>query len=509
MTRPTVRRRDVLAWLAAAGAAACGPTTTDPTCEAAATTVDLPLPTLPPDLFTLGVASGDPLSDGVILWTRLAPDPTGDGGMPEVEVPVSWEVATDAAFSDVVQSGMAVASPLHAHSVHVDVTCLPPDTTLWYRFRVGEVESPVGRTRTLPTGEVAQFSFCLASCQRWTEGYYTAHAHLAEEPELGLVLFLGDYIYEGATSDGVRDHEGPEPVDLAGYRARYGLYKSDPALQAAHAAHPWVLTWDDHEVDNNYGGQTDAAFLARRDAAYQAFWEHHPVRIPAPDGGLSIHQALEIGDLVELLVTDTRQYRDPAACGGEIGADPCAELDDPDRTLLGDAQRAWLLDALAREGPAWRVVGSGVVFSDLSFGDVVVNPDAWDGYRAERAEVLAAVGAGPATPLLVSGDIHVGAVLRARTDGVDRAIEVVSGSITSGLFDQGPILEQLGSFITRADAVEFFDAGMRGYVRIDLDRVRAHITFRRVETVLEPTSAITDVAVWEVDRESGGLEDIG
>ena len=243
---------------------------------------------LPTGLFTLGVASGDPLPDSVILWTRLAPQPLdAAGGMPPIAVPVRWQVATDERFAHIVRAGEARAEPRWGHSVHVDVRGLRPASRYFYRFLAGGETSAVGRTRTAPAAgtPVERLRLAYGSCQKYESGFYAAYRHLvADDPDF--VLFLGDYIYEGAPTakDAVRLHRNPEPMDLGGYRVRYATYKSDPLLQAAHHAAPWVLTWDDHEVANDYAAALDqnntdpAAFLLRRAAAYQAWYEHQPVR---------------------------------------------------------------------------------------------------------------------------------------------------------------------------------------------------------------------------------------
>lgn len=292
MTEPT--RRDALARLAAAAAllAVGCDDETPPAGPCVATTPDalLDSPPLAGDPFTLGVASGDPLPDGVVLWTRLAPDPLaedGAGGMPAVAVAVGWELAEDADFTRVVQRGTVAARPERGHAVHVDVGCLAPASRYHYRFWYGETPSPVGRTRTAPSADAAPESMRLAvgSCQDYRDGFYTAQQNLARE-DVDVVLFVGDYIYEQPGEALVRAHVGDEPRDLAGYRRRYALYKSDANLQAAHAAHPWVCTWDDHEVDGNYAGEIGQEpvsredFVARRAAAYRAWQEHLPVRLP-------------------------------------------------------------------------------------------------------------------------------------------------------------------------------------------------------------------------------------
>ena len=298
-----------------------------------------------PEPFPLGVASGDPTADGVVLWTRLARDPLHGGGMPPEDVEVTWEVARDERMQDVVQRGTAVAPAALGHSVHVEVAGLEPARWYWYRFRTGEGASPVGRTRTLPAAgaDVERLRFAFASCQHYEQGYYTAYRHMAED-DLDLVFHLGDYIYEYEGRDGrVRRHTGDEIELVDDYRNRYALYRSDPDLQAAHAAFPWVVTWDDHEVDNNYAndvpedGLPAELFLRRRAAAYQAYYEHMPLRRASlPEGPrLQLYRGFDWGRLASFHVLDTRQYRTDQPCG-DRRAPACDGIHDPAATLLGE-----------------------------------------------------------------------------------------------------------------------------------------------------------------------------
>src|SRR5829696_1759568 len=318
---------------------------------------------VPPGPFTLGVASGDPLPDGVVLWTRLAPTPLDPGGgMPDAPVPVAYEVAADERFRRIVRRGSALARPAGAHTVHADVRGLRPGATYWYRFRAGGELSPTGRARTAPAAgaRVRRARFATASCQNYQDGYYTAHQALAGE-DLDFVVFLGDYIYEGRPNPAaLRSHDGvAEPLTLDEYRSRHALYRSDPDLQAAHAAFPWVVTLDDHEVDNNWaddipqdpGLQSPEAFRARRIAAFQAYWEHMPLRrAQAPRGpDMTLYRRLGWGDLLQLDVLDTRQYRSdqPTSLAG---------AEDPASTMLGAEQEAWLDRGLAGSSARWNAL---------------------------------------------------------------------------------------------------------------------------------------------------------
>jgi len=373
--------------------------------------------------FTLGVASGDPSPGGVVLWTRLAPEPQAPaGGMPVEPVSVRWEVARDEAFAKVVRQGKAVARLDAAHSVHVDVRGLEPGHDYFYRFIAAGDVSPVGRTRTAPAPDASKrpVRFAFASCQQYEEGYFTAYRHLAEE-DLDLVAFLGDYIYEdGATPGSARVHEGPEPMDLAAYRARYATYKADADLQVAHAAHPWAVIWDDHEVENNYAAdraQNDtmspAEFLTRRAAAYRAWWEHQPVRLPAPTGpDVLMYRTLDFGQLAAFQLLDTRQYRTDQACGSpvDIGA-PCPEVDSRDATLLGDTQSRWLSRALGESRARWNVIAQQVMVGPVNFaptlpGGGIVNLDQWDGYPAARGSLMKQLAQIAPNPVVLTGDIH-------------------------------------------------------------------------------------------------------
>lgn len=310
--------------------------------------------------FSLGVASGEPFSDSVVLWTRLAPDPLNGGGMPNHPVPVKWQIAADESMKQIVRSGTEMAVPEFGHSVHAEVSGLRPDHWYWYQFRVGNEVSPVGRTRTAPAmgDRVNRFRFAFASCQNWEQGYYTAYKYMAEE-DLDLVIHLGDYIYEGPPREtALRPHSGNgEPYTVEEYRNRHAQYKTDPNLQAAHAAFPWLVTWDDHEVDNNYADeipqdpeqQSREDFLARRAAAYQVYYEHMPLRrfsIPrGPD--MQLYRRLTFGNLAEFNVLDTRQYRTDQPCGD--GTKPrCEQVFDPNATLTGAEQERWLFDGLTQ-----------------------------------------------------------------------------------------------------------------------------------------------------------------
>jgi alkaline phosphatase D len=450
------------------------------------------------DPFTLGVASGDPTPTGVVLWTRLAPRPLDpDGGMPGRPVKVQWEVATGPRLRNVVRRGVALAHPRFAHSVHVEVDGLEPGRTYWYRFRIGGHLSRVGRTRTTadPARALGNLTLAFTSCQHWERGYYPAWRHLAEE-DLDLVLHLGDYIYEGAgNGGGGRRHVGPEPTTLAGYRIRRALYKTDPDLQAAHGRFPFVVTWDDHEVENDYAGRHPAdgdpgVFAGRRAAAYRAFWEHLPIRRPANGPNLPLSRRLSFGDLAELFVLDTRQYRDDQACaatgGGQVVA--CPERLDRHRSILGGRQRRWLLHGLDRSQAVWNVLAQQVLMAEV---DLRLGPgrawysDAWDGYAADRARLLRFIDRRqPANPVVLGGDIQSFFVNDLKLDnrrehGPVLATEFVGTSDHLGAGKYGAFARHLSD----NPHIRFFESRLRGYTRCTILRQRWYTDLRVVDTI--------------------------
>jgi alkaline phosphatase D len=470
-----------------------------------------PAPELSGPPFTLGVASGDPDTESVVLWTRLAPEPTSGGGMPDEDVEVLWEVATDEDFADVVASGLATAESRHGHSVHVVVDGLEPASEYRYRFRVGEHTSPVGRTRTAPDGDASELRFAFASCQNWEAGFWPAHDHLAEE-DLDVVVWLGDYIYEGGPGDGVRQHANPEPTTLEAYRDRYGQYKGDAALQAAHAAHPWIPVWDDHEVENNYagddpeGGGPTEEFLARRAAAYKAWWEHMPVRMAPPDGpALEINRVVRWGNLLAFFCIDTRQYRDDQPCGraSDLGAG-CPERDDPERTVLGDAQAAWLAEEMPASTTTWNVLANQIVLSPapVPAGDsTIYNLDQWDGYPAARERVLDVL-AETTNPVVITGDIHASAVADLRRGEEVIGAELVGTSISSTFPEE---FIDIFEAAAQTAGAKMADARHRGYVRCRVTPESLVADYRVVESTAQPASPVSTASSWIVEAGTPGV----
>jgi alkaline phosphatase D len=461
------------------------------------------------DPFTLGVASGDPWPDGFVLWTRLAPDPLNGGGMGGDDVTVRWEVATDDAMRRIVRRGTAVASADFAHAVHVTLRGLPPDRWYWYRFHAGEATSPVGRTRTMPTpgARPSRLRLVVASCQHYEWGFYAAHAHLARE-DADLCTFLGDYIYESHAARPVRSHEAGEPMTLWEYRNRYARYKTDPQLQEAHAAMPWVVTWDDHEVDNNHAGLVSEnndpveAFRLRRAAAYRAYYEHMPLRrssLPiGPD--MLLYRALEFGQLARIHVLDGRQYRSDQSCGDRQKA-PCAEWEREERTMLGATQEAWLGRGLVRPGATWQVLAQQVVMMpiDLDPGaGEIFNMDSWSGYPAARRR-LTSLLAERRVPNVVTltGDVHANyagevPVDWRQPDAARVAVEYVGTSISSdgdGI-DAIPQIQR----IRPANPWMKFHNARRGYIRCDITPDGWRSDYRIVPSIQTASAPITTVA---------------
>ena len=492
-------------------------------------------PALPPgDPFTLGLASGDPHPDSVVLWTRLAPTPLrGDGGMPPVPVRVRWELAEDPRFTRIVRHGSVLAQPAEGHSIHVEPGGLAPGRPYWYRFIAGGETSPVGRTRTAPArgAPVDRARFCFASCQNYEVGYYDAYRHMvAEEPDL--ILFLGDYIYEAAPMDGrIRRHANPEPVDVAGYRVRYASYKLDPLLQAAHAAAPWSTTWDDHEVANDYAGDLDeknsdpAAFLRRRAAAYQVYWEHMPLRAAAHPraGAMRLYRTLDWGSLAQFQIVDDRQYRSPRACQPpellrehkqyQVLVETCPDIADPRRTMLGGVQERWLAAALRATTARWNLLTQQTLMSTLhrvdpahpERGPNVYSGDTWSTYTAARDRIIRNwADAKTPNPLALGGDIHS----FAAADLIDPAdpkrapvaSEFVGGSITSLFHD--PTLKQEAA----VSAIAFAENEVRGYGRVDLVAGHAEITFRGLADATKPSTTISDLKRFAIEAGRPGMQ---
>jgi alkaline phosphatase D len=480
-------------------------------------------PKFPTSPFTLGVCSGDPAADSVVLWTRLAIDPLNGGGMPRQPIEVQWEVAADERMSRVVRSGRTMAMPGAAHSVHVEVSGLQPHTWYWYRFRAGNELSPVGRTRTFPRAQsdVDRLRFAIASCQHFEAGLYTAYQHMAEE-DLDLVMHLGDYIYENpGNPKAVRTHVGGELMTVDDYRNRYAQYRSDPALRKVHASFPFLVVWDDHEVDNNYAGLIQEAgapveqFALRRAAAYKAYYEHMPLRRSAlPKGALlQLYRPFTYGTLASISMLDSRQYRTDQPCGDNVQL-PCADTQDPRATMLGASQEKWLMDRLNRSRTGWNFLAQQVPMAKL---DRFAGPerrfsmDKWDGYERSRSRLLRFLGERkPRNPVTLAGDVHNNWVNDIRMDVDDPrtpivATEFVGTSITStgDGNDRSPLMQAM---VSENECVRFAN-NQRGYVRFDLKPNELRADFRVVEYVTKPGSPIRTRASFVVEDGTAGAKE--
>jgi alkaline phosphatase D len=467
------------------------------------------------DPFTLGVASGAPRPDGFVLWTRLAPDPlvAEAATLPDGGVEVGYEIAEEPRFRRIVQHGLAQAEADFAHSVHLEVRGLQSGRPYWYRFFLGPWTSTTGRAITAPAPGAAvgalRFGYC--SCANYEQGYFAAYRHLAaEEPDL--VLFLGDYIYESVdpSPTAIRRHSDGKPAtNLTLYRNRYAQYRSDPDLKRLHAAASCLVTWDDHEVQNDYAGAYSedlvppAEFLKRRRAAYQAFYEHVPLPAASRPVGdaMRIHHALDWGELLRIHVLDGRQYRSPGACygpgkgGGHVETlQSCPEFADPARSMLGLEQEQWLHRSLTASPARWNLLAQDVLMAQMQGtrpdGSRGVWTEAWDGYPAARRRLLTHLrDAKVANPVVIGGDNHAFWANDLKPDFDDAmapavATELIGGSITS----HGPDYEATMRIVRQNPHVRFFDSRRRGYAIADLTPDRMETTFKVVTDATDPTS---------------------
>jgi alkaline phosphatase D len=490
--------------------------------------------------FVLGVASGSPSANSVVLWTRLAA--LNSKPIPNATVPVAWEIAEDDRFFKVVAKGLAEATPQLGHSIHVEPQNLKPHRYYWYRFKVGDALSPVGRTLTTPADDTlaSRLRIVLASCQHWEQGYFHAWKHAAaENPDI--VFFTGDYIYEygiNKSPDRPRQHNSPEVKTLEAYRDRYALYKSDPDLQAMHAAAPWIVTWDDHEVANDYANDRDEqsrdGFLQRRGAAYQAFWENMPLpvrvlnvsQLPA----MQIYARYNWGRLAKFHVLDDRQYRDHQACppnkksgAGTVWRDQCPALDDPKRSLLGATQEAWLDKGLKANTEVWTLIGQQTLMAHMNQatgpefdkGRESFWTDGWNGYQPARERLLTSLSQAQAQgrsldTLVMGGDVHAWylADLQLQKDVAERgakattvASEVCGTSITSRSWPQ----QATERVVRNLPHYRYGRSDKRGYTLIDLNSKQATIKLRAVADVKLVDSPVETVADFAVERGRPGI----
>ncbi|MDT6985567.1 alkaline phosphatase D family protein [Streptomyces lusitanus] len=523
-TAPLTPRRRTVVKAAAAGAALAGPLAAAPAARAARSA----------PAFLHGVASGDPLPDGVLLWTRVTPVPEaapGSGTGPDTEV--SWTVARDRAFTDVVARGTVLATAASDHTVKADIRGLRPATDYWFRFSAGGADSPVARTRTAPAADAAVtgLRFGVVSCANWEAGHFAAYRHLAARGDLDAWLHLGDYIYEygtgeyGARDEVVRPHSpAHEIVTLADYRLRHATYKTDPDLQALHAKAPVVAIWDDHEFANdtwsggaeNHTEGAEGAWAARQAAAKQAYFEWMPVR-PAVEG--TTYRRLRFGKLADLSLLDLRSFRSQQVSLGD------GEVDDPDRTLTGRAQLDWLKAGLSASDTTWRLVGTSVMISPFALGalpasllkplakllglpqeGLALNTDQWDGYTDDRRELLAHLRANAIrNTVFLTGDIHMAwandVPVNAGTYPLSpsAATEFVVTSVTSDNLDdivkvsEGTVSALASPLIRAANRhVHWVDTDRHGYGVLDVTAERAQMDYY----VLSDRTAADATSAW-------------
>ncbi len=473
-----------------------------------------PASDLTTDPFALGVASGDPLPDSIVLWTRLAPDPLaadGSGGMAGGTASVAWDLARDDTFADLVAGGTAPSDPAFGHSVHIDVRGLDPATDYFYRFRIGDFTSTVGRTRTLPAADASpeRVRLGIANCQHFEAGFYAAYRHLAED-DVDLVVHLGDYIYELPATGGPDGNRSSRPAlppkTLEEFRLRYASYKTDPDLQAAHAAAPFTLVWDDHEVSDNYMGDTlpsgagAAEVRDLRAAAYQAWWENLPVRLDPPDGSdLVVYHDVTFGDLARLYLLDERQYADEPPCRGETVPYDYGDCDavGDDRTRLGADQEAWLDETARQGGVTWNLLGTPVALAGIDAGsgdEAKYFLDLWDGYPVARQRVIDLM-AEVDNPVVISGDYHQGMVLDVNeapfdTDSPLVATEFMAPPISSVLFSDD-VSERTPQLRQQLDG--------HGYLLVEVTPEAVTAEFRMLDDVTDPDSAVQTESTWRVD----------
>jgi alkaline phosphatase D len=485
------------------------------------------------DPFALGIASGSPTHDSVVLWTRLvgAQHPLEAGDMV-----VRWELAHDVHFQRVAASGQSIAVAALAHAVHAEVHGLESDRWYYFRFLAGDAVSATGLTRTFPApgAPANRLRLGYASCQHWEHGYYSAYRHMRTEV-LDAVMFLGDYIYEyGGSSPAVRRVNSGPCVTLDAYRARYAHYKGDPDLQRMHAACPWLVVWDDHELQNDYAGSAPGFpggegvdFAARRAAAYQAYYEHMPLRASvltralaglASGAELRIYGSVPYGNLARFYLLDDRQYRDPQACtkGGAPGSSmvnpqDCALWNDPRRTLLGMQQEHWLEQTFMGSTSQWNVLGQQTVFGrrDLRTGPgQALSNDGWDGYGAARSRLTNAFQRHAVrNPVILGGDVHanwVGYVKAdyARPESAKLGVEFCGTSITS----RGGTNERLAEVLAKNPHFVFADRERRGYGVVEFTPNQLTTTLRAVTDVTQADSGIETLATFTVPHGRPVLE---
>lgn len=472
-----------------------------------------------PELYPFyhGVASGDPLADRVILWTRITLDPPVD------PVNVDWQIATDTGFGTIVNSGTETTDSTKDYTVKVDAGSLQPNTWYYYRFMYDTLKSVTGRTRTLPTGTVNNLRFAVASCQDYQEGYYNAHRHIAERNDIDAVLFLGDYTYEGGADlapIGDRFHEPPsKTITLYDYRIRQSLYHLDPDLQAAHQQYPWLCVWDDHETANNSykdGAKNhsvaDGDWYTRKAIGVKIYNEWLPVRTPDPNDTFKIFRRFTWGNLADLHMLDTRLYDRSQQVAPQSGQQfvytSDTTLNDSTRNMLGPSQLDWLKNNLDSSTATWQVLGQQVIMAPLVVPagflpePFIINPDQWDGYPFDRERLFNHVLQNNIQNMVVlTGDIHTSwanDLALANYDTSNRqnsaGVEFVCSSITSS--NELPPLVSAPLILSLAKHVRHVDLTQHGYNILDLTAQRAQNDFVYVNTITTKTFTAASTISW-------------
>lgn len=461
--------------------------------------------------FTLGVASGSPGPDSVILWTRLAPDPLNGGGMPPGATDIRLRVCTDEMMRNTIRDELVSASDEHAHSVHARVTGLEPGREYFYQFYYGDEESPIGRTRTTDP-KASEAKVALAYCQHYETGYYAAYRDLTDwVPDC--VIHTGDYIYEGGISplgafmrdvgggerrlfEFVRQHNSNEIVTLWDYRNRYALYRLDPNLQAAHAIAPWIVAMDDHEVDNNWASdtpqdpekQTPLEFEIRKYAAFKAYYEHMPIEAPPAfdkmKATLQLYGKYRLGP-AQIHLLDTRQFRSDQPCGDGRKA-YCEDALDPKRTMMGAEQEAWLNKSLKTSSAPFNVIATQVWYTPYRYNEAPdapeTNLDSWDGYPVARERLSATLASGVSNPIFMSGDWHTAMASTLHEKPFDPSSkrighEIVGSSISSVC----PWARDMEVVRDANPHVSYLNGNKRGYLRTTFSKDNCRAEFRIVQ----------------------------
>jgi alkaline phosphatase D len=472
--------------------------------------------------FALGVASGHPRHDRLVLWTRLV------GADLPAQVEVKWELATDEAFTQVAARGTEVADAAWAHSVHAEPTGLQPGRVYWYRFSALGQQSLAGRTRTAPAPDAdgGSLRFAIASCQRWDHGHWAAWRHLATQ-DLDLVLFLGDYIYEYASPPtAVRHHTGTAALTLDDYRNRYAQYKSDPALQAAHAIAPWITIWDDHEVENDYAdgtpqGGPDPLFAARRKAATQAYWEHMPFpKALRPRGtDMRLYDRYDWGRLARVHTLDDRQYRDVQVCpkpnrngSNTVALAECPAFLDAKRTLLGRDQERWLAEGWDTQRP-WNLLAQQTLMARFSWSDPADGrgtywTDGWDGYAPSRQRLLQSAAERKLPGLVVlGGDVHAHYVADLKLDYDDAKSPVMATEFCgTSISSNGMAQSRLAAALPFNPHVRYGRSDQRGYMSFTLGARRLDATLLAVAEPKNPASEVSIASRFSVELGAPGAQ---